>query len=85
MKKVLEPIGPENDYYLKKLHAESDITIASWGIHGKHLNRGLKVCLLLQNLYCLTITKGGQPGHPLYLKQNLKPILFKGGVAWQRP
>jgi hypothetical protein len=50
MKAAIDPIGPENDDYIRRLTAYCDITIAAWGCHGDHLGRaervvrGSKIC-----------------------------------------
>ena len=72
-----DPIGPDNNYWLKKLHKEASLTIGAWGNHGKLLNRGDEIIDLINNLYCLKITKEGHPSHPLYLPARLMPIIFK--------
>tara|TARA_B100001029_G_C15062623_1_gene459920 strand:+ start:1656 stop:2177 length:522 start_codon:yes stop_codon:yes gene_type:complete len=77
LRKTHDPIGSENDYWLKKLHKEADLTIAAWGTHGKFMNRGQQILDLIPNLKCLRITKEGYPCHPLYLPKNLKPIPYK--------
>ena len=71
------PIGIDNNSWLKKLHSEASLTIGAWGNHGKYLDRGEEVSNLIDNLYCLRITKEGHPSHPLYLPGNLKPIILK--------
>ena len=76
LKTIKDPIGLRNNYWLKKLHKEAGMTIAAWGTHGKYLNRGEEVSELLDNLYCLRITKEGFPSHPLYLPSSLKPIKY---------
>ena len=79
-KKLLDiddPIGPKNDYWLKKLSKEASLTIGAWGNHGKILDRGNQINNMLETLHCLKITKEGFPSHPLYLSSKLKPILFK--------
>ena len=73
---VKDPIGKKNNYWLKKLYNEAEITIAAWGNHGNYLNRGEDVANLFKKLYCLKKTKLGQPSHPLYLPAKLKPILY---------
>ena len=75
--KIKDPIGPDNNFWLKKLQKETVLTIGAWGNHGKLFNRGREVINLINNLYCLRITKEGQPTHPLYLPSKLKPIIFK--------
>ena len=77
LKIVKEPIGIDNNYWLKKLHKEASLTIGAWGNHGKFLNRGKEIIDLIDNLFCLKITKEGQPSHPLYLSSKLKPFTFK--------
>jgi len=76
LKRIKDPIGNKNNYWLKKLHKEASITIAAWGNHGKLLSRGEEVSSLLDNLHCLKITKEKNPSHPLYLPAKLKPIKF---------
>ena len=76
LKKIKNPIGKKNDYWIKKLNKEAGMTIAAWGTHGDYLDRGKEVSIMLKNLYCLRKTKNGFPSHPLYLPANLKPIKY---------
>tara|TARA_B000000609_G_C24097462_1_gene306402 strand:+ start:85 stop:597 length:513 start_codon:yes stop_codon:yes gene_type:complete len=76
MKKADDPVGPQNNTWLIKLNKEADLTIAAWGNHGEFKNRYKEVIKLIPNLHCLKITKNGNPSHPLYLPQSLKPIIF---------
>tara|TARA_B000000557_G_C20755605_1_gene435065 strand:+ start:45 stop:524 length:480 start_codon:yes stop_codon:yes gene_type:complete len=75
--KIDDPIGADNDYWLKKLYDEASLTIGAWGNHGRILNRGEKVNNMLKSFHCLKITKLGYPSHPLYLSSKLKPIIFQ--------
>ena len=77
LKITTDPIGIDNNSWLIKLHSEASLTIGAWGNHGKYLDRGEEVSNLIDNLYCLRITKEGHPSHPLYLPGNLKPIILK--------
>ncbi|MGI6657815.1 MAG: DUF1643 domain-containing protein [Dethiobacteraceae bacterium] len=74
-----DPIGPENDKYIYKVASESDLIVLAFGNHGAYLNRGQTVISLLSGLtlHHLIKTKEGFPGHPLYLKKDLKPILWR--------
>ena len=74
---IEDPVGPKNNYWLKKLSKEASLTIGAWGNHGKILNRGNQISKMLKTFHCLKITKEGFPSHPLYLHSRLKPILFK--------
>lgn len=69
-----EPIGKDNDYWIKQITNKSDKIVCCWGNHGKHLNRSAYVLDYLKNknLFYLQLSKIGQPKHPLYLNSNLK-------------
>ena len=71
------PIGPRNNFWLKKSSKKAGIIVAAWGTKGEYKNRGSEVIELIDNLQCLRITKDGHPQHPLYLSKNIKPIKFE--------
>ena len=74
-----DPIGPDNDLYIHSAALASDLLIAEWGVHSKLKKREETVLSLLRhdNLYALKVTKGGHPSHPLYLRSDLKPTLWR--------
>lgn len=76
MKKVLDPIGPDNDATLIRLARQAGLVIAAWGSHGSHLGRSKKVLQMLPAVKALHLTQGGDPGHPLYLKGTCEPFCF---------
>ncbi len=80
LKRVSDPIGPENNEWLKRLSEKSDKVIAVWGNHGAYLKRDSEVLQMFKNLYCLKISLKGIPCHPLYLPKDLKPILLVPNV-----
>jgi hypothetical protein len=74
-----DPIGQNNDMVLSYLHSKSAITIAAWGNNGGFKNRDKKVIQMLtsiKEINCLKITKSGYPSHPLYLKSDLRPMIY---------
>lgn len=80
MKAAEDPVGPLHDDILKALseltaHSRG-LIIAAWGTHGGYLDRASRVRELLKGvpLHYLKLTKDGCPGHPLYLKGDLKPV-----------
>ena len=74
-----DPVGAENDKWISQAAKDADRIIFVWGAHGSFRNRDKEVTMLLGgNAYCLSLTKAGQPGHPLYLKRSLLPVEFPG-------
>jgi len=77
MKKADDPIGPENDNFIRFVCSSHNLVIACWGTHGEFMNRWKTVLDMAGETKCLKITKSGQPSHPLYLKKTLKPIIWR--------
>ena len=69
-----DPVGFENDEWLLRLSKNAGVVVAAWGNHGSHLGRSKQVTALISNLHCLKLNATGEPGHPLYLKGDLKPV-----------
>lgn len=77
LKRARDPIGDVNDSIIQS-YSNHDI-IAGWGNHGSYLDRAKHVIELLNcPIWCLKVTKGGHPQHPLYLSKALKPIRYRG-------
>jgi hypothetical protein len=74
MKASDDPIGTENNKWLKKLAKDAALVVAAWGNDGSYLERSKQVKELLPNLYCLKLNKSGEPAHPLYQAAKLKPV-----------
>ncbi len=80
MRAASDPIGPENDKWIKELAAMSnDVTvIGGWGEHGKHMERGKTVRDIFAKaggrLYALKTNASGNPAHPLYIGYDKKPF-----------
>ena len=67
MKNAIDPIGPENDYWLAKASQGADMSVAAWGNHGLWNGRSNAVLQMLADPRCLGRTKQGAPLHPLYV------------------
>lgn len=74
MMAAADPIGPLNDTALWDAYLRSALTVAGWGTAGSFRSRGNQVRSMLPRLHCLRLTKDGQPGHPLYLPADLRPM-----------
>ncbi|WP_300032622.1 DUF1643 domain-containing protein [uncultured Roseobacter sp.] len=80
LRKVGEPVGPDNDKTLLTVAGWADTVIAAWGVHGAHLDRGRTVVEMLRGagigLHHMGLTKQGHPRHPLYLPYTAQPELW---------
>lgn len=79
LRRVPDPIGPENDFYIQQYSISAAHFICAWGCHGELNERGAAVKKLIRQFatpYCLNTTKDGHPVHPLYQKSSLQPKLF---------
>ena len=76
MRRAADPVGPENDDWILKIAAKTDLVMCAWGRHGLFNNRQDRVLELLKgrNLRYLEKTGDGIPKHPLYLKSDLPPL-----------
>lgn len=74
------PGGP-NDAALKTMQKLSGLTLLGWGHYGSYAGKRPEevLALLGEPVYCLAVTKNGEPGHPLYLKKELRPRLYVRG------
>ena len=76
LKKTSNPIGKDNNRWIKKVSLSVDKSIGAWGNDGMFLHRSTDIKKIVKNLYCLKINSSGEPSHPLYLKATLKPIKY---------
>ena len=80
MKISENPIGSENNYWLKQMSKKACTVVAAWGNHGSLRNRDKEIIEMIPDLYCLGLTKQGQPKHPLFLNKDTELIKYKGGI-----
>lgn len=73
LRKAADPVGPENDDVLREHLAGAAHVVCAWGTDGDYLNRDRDVWRLMFGEFpplkvsALRVTKGGHPGHPLYI------------------
>lgn len=69
-----DPIGPDNDTWLRRLAREYGDVVCAWGAHSMAKARGGQVATIMQSagarLWCLGTTKHGHPRHPLYVPSD---------------
>lgn len=79
MKAQPDPCGESNDAAIGLVASMAGMLVAGWGCDGKHMGRHSQLVDLLPqyaDVYRLTATSEGYPGHPLYLKASLEPQLW---------
>ena len=78
LKKGCDPVGPDNDRYLKEISDHQKIVVA-WGNHGAFMDRSKEVLKVLEgkNLWCVAKNASGEPKHPLYVKAATSFIPFR--------
>ena len=80
LRKVDDPIGPENDRYLLAAINWAERICVAWGAGGTYMNRDQVVIAMLRDsgkpVYCFGKTKDGHPNFPLYQKRQRSIEIF---------
>lgn len=82
LKKADDPIGPRNDWEIRKVvvHDGVGIIICGWGTHISGSGRSEEIRRILTEAgvraFSLGLTKGGEPKHPLYIGYDVTPERF---------
>lgn len=74
MKSEKDPIGPDNDVWIRQLANDAGVIVAAWGNDGPHMGRSKKAKEMIPNLKCLKTNRTGEPAHPLYQPGSALPI-----------
>lgn len=74
LKKCDDPLG-DNDQWLDKIERKCEKIIFAWGSFTEAAERAKYIENKFQG-YALIVNKDGTPRHPLYVKNNIKPVLF---------
>jgi hypothetical protein len=80
------PVGRGNDRRIAAAVTEMDLVVCAWGSHPLAARRAETVLRILRRfracpeIRCLGITKDGAPRHPLYVKGDVHPTPFAGGL-----
>lgn len=74
MMAVHDPVGDENDDYIKAAIGVTACSVAAWGNGGWYRGRGPFIADIYRGrLKMLRLTKQDHPAHPLYLPKHLTP------------
>ena len=75
------PEGPRNRDWLMQEASVSDRVVCAWGVGGSLFDQGETVALWLRSsgirLHCLSLTAAGLPRHPLYVRRDAVPTLWR--------
>lgn len=61
-----DPVGAENDVWIRQLAEKAGLIVAAWGNDGSFMGRSKTVMKMIPHLTCLKINRTGEPAHPLY-------------------
>ncbi len=84
MRTQKDPVGPDNDAWIRKLARRSQelVVVGGWGEHGSHMARGQAVLDIFKQangrINALKINASGHPAHPLYIAYDKTPFLMEG-------
>lgn len=83
LRQAQEPIGTDNDRYLHSLAERVEQIVLAWGNWGNWQGRDRAVLEFFPatRLWCLGLTRLGQPKHPLYLPASVVPLPFGQSVS----
>lgn len=74
MMQAENPVGPDNDAWIRMEISRAGKVVAAWGVHGVFRNRDMGVRAILKNhgvhFWHLGLTKQGHPKHILYLSKT---------------
>ena len=67
--------NPINDKWLVDIAAKCDRIIFAWGSFEEAQERGKEIIKMFDG-YALSINKDRSPRHPLYVKKDVKPVIY---------
>jgi len=80
LKKIADPVGPENDHAILQSAQHADLVVCAWGEHGARWKRAGKVVDMLTKagiqLHALKLNSSGHPAHPLYIGYEVQPFVW---------
>jgi hypothetical protein len=74
LRSVADPVGTDNDDWLRRLACESALVVAAWGNRGRLGGRGTAIRGRLPAWEVLGLTRQGEPRHPLYVRSGARPV-----------
>ena len=81
MKAAENPVGTQNNKWLKTLASDAGLIVGAWGNDGAYLKRSAKVRKFIPNMHCLKMNKSGEPAHLLYQRADVRPFGMNDELA----
>jgi len=74
-----DPVGPLNNQHIIKAAERVARIVVAWGSHKSTINRDREVLALFSHreVYRLTVTRTGAPGHPLYVPSDTPLQIYR--------
>ncbi|OAB58822.1 hypothetical protein AY599_20105 [Leptolyngbya valderiana BDU 20041] len=74
LKQAADPVGPRNDWWIRRMARLCPTIVAVWGNDGAFRSRSAVLRKRLAGrLQVIRLNRSGEPAHPLYLPADLKP------------
>lgn len=77
LRNVDDPVGPDNEHWLARLLTAADMVLVGWGSAPIAALRSREVLSAVEQVFCLGLTAGGAPRHPLYLRADSRLMKFR--------
>jgi hypothetical protein len=78
--KAADPVGPDNDRHVRAAAAAAGLVVCAWGAHPLAPPRARDVTRMLllegREPHAISLTRSGQPAHPLRLPARYAPFPF---------
>lgn len=74
-----DPVGPLNNQHIAEAAERAARIVVAWGAHKSTAKRDREVLAMLapREVYRLTVTRTGAPGHPLYVPSDTPLQIYK--------
>jgi hypothetical protein len=79
LRRAPDPVGPENDAWIRRAAARADRILVAWGCHGRLRGRDRAVLALLRGrrLVCLGRNRDGTPRFPRAVPRGVRWRAFR--------
>jgi len=71
---VADPVGTDNDDWVRRLASGSALVVAAWGNRGRLWGRSVAGREMVSPCHMLGLTRQGEPRHPLYMPAGARPV-----------